>query len=124
MASSLTLMQDVGEQIPERRGRRTARACREIEPLEPERRLFPGRRAAPDCVVPAPPLRVGERLVRLGDLSEPQRRRPVPRVEVRMMSSGKAPVRTLDVPDQRIGLHTENDVEVHVNLKILGISRM
>ncbi len=66
----LALLQDVGEQIAERRRRRAADADREVEPLEAE---ASARRAAdrgPPRVVAPPPIRIAQRLVRLGDLPE------------------------------------------------------
>ena len=55
---------------------------REIEALEPERRRRRRRPTGRRRVVAAPPIRIAQRLVRLGDLAELLRRQPVARVDV------------------------------------------
>ena len=100
--ASLALAQDVGEQIAEG-GRRRAADARPRSRTPRSRRV--GRSAVDaadaDRVVPPPPVRIAQRLVRLGDLPELRRRRAVTRIDVRVIPPRQPPVRALDVAQRR-----------------------
>ncbi len=107
------LVQDIGEQIAERRRGRAADADREIEPLKPEGLHIGDGCGDTDGVVAAPAIRIAERLVRFRNLTEVRRRHPVARVDIGVIPSREAPVRALDVGERRLPLQPEDDVEVH-----------
>ena len=94
-------MQDVGEEIAERRRRRAVHAHRKIEPLEPHRRRVGSRVRVSDRVVPAAPIGIDQRLVGFGDPLELRRRHAVTRIDVRMKLPRQTLVRTLDVAQRR-----------------------
>ncbi len=93
------VLDDVGEQIAERRRRVPAGGLqREIEPFETERRrsVEHGRRQAVRVVLPAA-FRIRQDLVGVGDEPEPHGGRAVARVDVRVEAPGQPPVRALDL---------------------------
>ena len=114
------LMQDVREQIAEGRRRGAARAHREVEPFEAERR-FPdvGARVA-DRVVSAAPIRIAQCFVGLGNLSKMGGRRPVARVDVGVVFAGEPLVRALDLAKRGGAVDAQDYVEIHKS-KDLGI---
>ena len=86
----------------DRRRSTPARRCdadREIEPVEPERRRRrPRRRRRRRPVVVPPPIRIAQRLVRLGDLRGTCAAAvAIARVDVRVIPPRQPPVRALDV---------------------------
>jgi len=107
-------VQDLGEELGERRRLRAVRSDREIEPGELERRsrrtvhrhLSPG-------VVLLPPRRVRECLVRFRDAVKQGFSRTVSRVDPGMVPPREAAVRPLDLGDRRAGSEPEEGVEVH-----------
>ncbi len=109
----LALLQHIGKQIAEGGRRRPAHPDREIEPLEAERRLFDRRAALRAGVVPAAPLRIDQRLVRVRDLAELRRRHPIPRIDVRVMAARQPLVRPLDVARRGVAVEAEDNIEIH-----------
>ena len=74
----------------------------------------PRLRLIAEHVVPPPPLRIAQGLVRLGDLLEPHRRDVVTRVDVRMKTSRQPAVGTLHVGHRRRARDAEDNVEIHI----------
>ena len=107
------LMQDIREQVAKRRRVGAARAHREVEPFEAERRLLDVRPGVADRVVLAASIRIAQRFVGLGNLSEMGGRRPVARVDVRVIFAGEPLVRALDLAKHRGAVHSEDYVEIH-----------
>src|SRR5262249_47840270 len=109
------LREDFGEQIAE--GRRVVAlapdADREVEALEAERRRVRLARAHAGRVVAVTPIRIAERLVGFGNLSELLLRQPIARVDVGMMLARQPLVRALDVVQRRAALEAEHYVKVH-----------
>ena len=94
----------VGKQVAEGGGVVNA-AAGEIEAFEPRRAPAPpadGRAG----VVAHPALRIDQRLVGLEDLAEARFRRPVTRIDVRVIPPGEAPVGSLDLRLARAVLET------------------
>src|SRR2546427_7877380 len=87
-------------------------AAREVEALEAARAAIVAddRRAG---VVARPPFRIDQRLVGLENLAEAGFRRPVTRIDVRVIPPGEASVGTLDLQVRRAVLETENHVQIH-----------
>ena len=109
----LALVQDVGEQIAERRRLVAVHADREVEAVEAEGRTAVRFRPRAGGVVLLPALGVAQRLVGVGDLTELRRGHPVTGVDVRMVFPREPLVGALDVGQRRPTLDTEDEVEIH-----------
>ena len=106
------LIDDVGEEIAERRRRRTADGNGEVEALEAVGCRL-GLCGLADRVVAAPAIGIAQRLVRFGDLAELRGGHPVTGIDVRMKPPRKTLVGALDVGNCRAFFEAQNNVEIH-----------
>src|SRR5258705_4921232 len=88
-------------------------ATREVEPFEARRAALTAAAHGRPRVVLRPPLGIDQRLVGLENLAEAGFRRPVARIDVRVIPPGEASVGTLDLRLRRALLETENHIEIH-----------
>ena len=96
----LPLREHFGEQIAERGRVGVRHAAGKIEPLELERHRCRHRRQRAG-VVPQPPIRIAQRLVRARDLLEARFRRVVTRIDIRVILPRKPLVGALDLDQRR-----------------------
>ncbi len=114
LAPRVPLIQHVGEEIAEGRGRRPAYAGRKVEPLESVGRRLDRRGGGAGRVVAAPAIGIDQRLVGFRDLTELRLRQPIARVDVRVVPPGKALVGALDLAEAGRPFQAEENVEIHV----------
>src|SRR5207249_10133942 len=109
----LALEQDIGEQVAERGRVGPADADAEVESFEAKARLLGTAGHGAGGIVPAPPIRIDQRLVGLGYLAEMRGRHLIAGIDIRVIFPRQTLVRPLDVRGRRAPLQTEDDVEIH-----------
>ena len=94
-------------------------APREVEPFEARRAALTASAHGRPRVVLRAPLGIDQRLVGLENLAEARFRRPVARIDIRVIPPGEAPVGALDLRLRRALLEAEDDVKIQCLLLLL-----
>ena len=102
----------LGEQIAEGCGVVDS-TRREVEALEPARRLRAVDTDRMPSVVPRSTSRIDQRLVRLEDLPKPGLCRLITRIDVRVKPARKTTLSPLDLGLARALLHAQDNVQIH-----------
>lgn len=107
-------MEDISEELGERRRLRALRADGKVETREFKRPIR-GRlaRSGTVCVVLQPALWVHERLVRLRDLLEQSFRGAISRIDAGVITPGQSSIGPLDVGGGRVRIDAKQNVEIH-----------
>jgi hypothetical protein len=108
------------EEIAERGRPLAVRRTRKIEAGEAVGGRFGDQAIGVARVVATTAVGIHQRLIRVEDLAEPRRRLAVARIDIGVISTRKATVRPLDLAGRCAALHSEDDVEVHLEFKVLS----